>query len=178
VTGVLLVGGASSRFGSNKALARLGGETLAERAWRLLGEAFDERLAVGKEQDALGLPFPVVDDGTETRHPAAGLVAALRATTAEVCVALPVDCPFVTPAALRLLADECADAAWAEGAGPLPGAFRRSCLPALERCLAEEGSLRRALEPLDVRSVALDPSLLADVDTEDDLAAIEHRAGG
>ena len=40
VTGVLLVGGASARFGSPKALARFGDETLADRAWRTLGEAF------------------------------------------------------------------------------------------------------------------------------------------
>ena len=44
LTGVLLVGGASTRFGSPKALARFRGETLAERAWRTLGEACDERL--------------------------------------------------------------------------------------------------------------------------------------
>jgi len=47
LTGVLLVGGASARFGSPKALALLGGETLAERAWRLLGEACNERIAGG-----------------------------------------------------------------------------------------------------------------------------------
>ena len=54
---MLLVGGASSRFGSPKALALFRGETLAERAWRLLGEACDERLAVGKGD--LELPFAV-----------------------------------------------------------------------------------------------------------------------
>jgi molybdenum cofactor guanylyltransferase len=37
MSGVLLVGGASARFGSPKALARVGDETLAERAWRVLG---------------------------------------------------------------------------------------------------------------------------------------------
>ena len=52
LTGVLLVGGASTRFGSPKALARFDGETLAERAWRLLGEACDERIAVGKRDRA------------------------------------------------------------------------------------------------------------------------------
>ena len=61
-TGVLLVGGASTRFGSPKALAQLLGETLAERAWRLLEEAFALRLAVGKGE--LDLPFPVVVDAT------------------------------------------------------------------------------------------------------------------
>ena len=35
-TGVLLVGGASERFGSPKALASFRGETLGERAWRIL----------------------------------------------------------------------------------------------------------------------------------------------
>src|SRR4029453_10222858 len=48
LTGVLLVGGASRRFGSPKALARFGGETLAERVWRLLGEACDERVPGGQ----------------------------------------------------------------------------------------------------------------------------------
>jgi molybdopterin-guanine dinucleotide biosynthesis protein A len=176
VTGVLLVGGASSRFGANKTLARFGDETLAERGWRVLGEAFDERLAVGKATDRLELPFALLDDGSPVRHPAAGLVAALRAASTEIVVALPVDCPLVTPEALRLLAEACADAAWPRAAGPLPGAYQRSTLPTLERCLADQGSLRRALAPLDVREVAIDPALLVDADTPAALAAIE--AGG
>ncbi len=56
-TGILLVGGASERFGSPKALASFRGETLAERGWRILGEACEEVLAVGKEADGLELPF-------------------------------------------------------------------------------------------------------------------------
>lgn len=172
LTGVLLVGGGSRRFGSPKALALLDGETLAERGWRLLGEAFEERLAVGKAADGLGLPFPLLDDGSPTRHPAAGIVTALRAATHDVCVVLPVDCPFMTAAALLSLGEACVDAAWPAGdAGPIPGAFRRSALPALERCLAEQTSLARALESLDVRRIALDPALYADVDTVAELAA-------
>jgi len=77
LTGVLLVGGASRRFGSPEALAQLEGETLAERAWRVLGDACDERLAVGKSRE-LELPFPVYDDGVEVRAPIAGVVAGLR----------------------------------------------------------------------------------------------------
>src|SRR5439155_13473476 len=81
LTGVLLVGGASRRFGSPKALARFEGETLAERAWRLLGDACDERIVVGKAADGLELPFPVRDDATDVRAPLAGVVAGLRAAT-------------------------------------------------------------------------------------------------
>ena len=90
LTGILLVGGASTRFGSPKALARLGDETLAERAWRVLGEACHERIAVGKRADGLELPFALLDDGTDTRAALAGIVAGLRAATGDVAVVLPV----------------------------------------------------------------------------------------
>jgi molybdopterin-guanine dinucleotide biosynthesis protein A len=173
LTGVLLVGGAGRRFGGPKALARLAAETLAERGWRVLGSACDERLAVGKAADALPLPFPLLDDGTDVRHPAAGVVAALRAARHEVCVVLPVDCPRMTGAALRALGNACADAAVPQDGGPLPGAFARSMLPAFERCLAEGSSLASALAGCDVRAVPLDPALLADADTPAELAALD-----
>jgi molybdopterin-guanine dinucleotide biosynthesis protein A len=78
LTGILLVGGASRRFGSPKAFAELDGEALAERAWRTLGEACDERLAIGKREDGLSFPFEILDDGADVRAPLAGIVAGLR----------------------------------------------------------------------------------------------------
>jgi len=168
-TGVLLIGGMSRRFGSVKALAPLGSEMLAERAWRVLGEAFSERLAVGKDADQLGLPFPMLDDGIAVRAPIAGVVAGLRAAPTEVAVFLPVDCPLMTPEALRALAEECADAAVPES-GPLPGAYAKSALPILEQRLAEDRlALDEALAELDVNTVELDSELLATVNTERDL---------
>ena len=168
-TGVLLVGGMSRRFGSVKALAPLRDETLSERGWRALGEAFPHRLAVGKDADQLGLPFPLLDDGIAVRAPLAGVVAGLRIAVTDVAVFLPVDCPLVTPEALRSLADACKDAAVPQ-TGPLPGAYAKSALPVLERRLeADELTLRDALEELDVETVDLDEELLANVNTERDL---------
>jgi molybdopterin-guanine dinucleotide biosynthesis protein A len=169
LTGVLLVGGASTRFGSPKPLALLDGETLADRAWRVLGETCDERLAVGKASDGLELPFPLLDDGTEVRAALAGIVAGLRAAAHDVAVMLPVDVPHMTPAAVRLLANACRDAA-VTPTGPLPGAFRKTALPALERGLAEGRlRLRDALNGLDIAVVELDATLLVNVNTADDL---------
>jgi molybdenum cofactor guanylyltransferase len=169
VTGILLVGGASGRFGSPKALAQLGGETLAERGWRVLGEACEERLAVGKAADGLALPFPVLDDGSEVRAALAGLVGGLRAAASELVVVLPVDCPLVDAAALRALACACRDAA-VPPSGPLPGAYRRSALPVLERRLAAgELRLRDAVAELDTAVVELDPAQLVNVNEPSDL---------
>jgi len=167
LTGVRLRGGASTRFGSPKALARIGEETLAERAWRVLGEACEERIAVGKRE--YELPFDVLDDGTDVRAPIAGLVAGLRAATHDVAVVIPVDTPNLTAAALHELADACLDAA-VPPSGPLPGAYRRSALSVLEAALAERRlKLRDVLAELDVSVVALDERLLVNVNTPGDV---------
>jgi FdhD protein len=167
-TGILLVGGDSTRFGSPKALARVGGETLAERAWRLL-DAFPHRLAVGKCSDGLALPFELVDDGTEVRAPLAGLVAGLRAAPTELAVVVPVDCPGLTAAGLGALASACRDAAVPQ-TGPLPGAYRRSALPVLERRLADGRlKLRDAVAELDTAEVQLPEDELVNVNARGEL---------
>jgi molybdopterin-guanine dinucleotide biosynthesis protein A len=171
LTGVLLVGGASTRFGSPKALARIDGRTLAEIGWETLAFC-DERIAVGKAADGLELPFTLTDDGTDTRAPIAGLVAGLRAAAHELCVVLPVDTPRIEPETLAALAAACEDVAVPQ-TGPLPGAYRRTALPALERRLADgELALHEALDELRTRIVTIDPAQLANVNTLDDLARL------
>lgn len=157
LTGILLVGGASSRFGSPKELAELDGETLRDRAWRLLGEACDERLAVGRG----GL----TDPGT---GPVAAIAAGLRAASHEVAIVVPVDMPLLTADALRALGVACRDAAVAQ-AGPLPCAVARRALPAFEK---SERRLGTVLAGLDTARIELEERLLANVNTPADLATL------
>lgn len=178
VAGVLLVGGASARFGSPKALARYEGETLAERAHRILGETFERVLVVGKAADGLELPFPLVDEGSQLRAPIVGVAAALRHGEADLYVVLPTDMPRVTPGLLRSLAEGAdeVDAAVPQ-TGPLPGAYRRSALPVLERRIAAgELALHRALAELRVRIVECDERLLVNVNEPGDLADVAAAA--
>jgi molybdopterin-guanine dinucleotide biosynthesis protein A len=164
---VLLVGGASRRFGSPKALAELDGETLADRGRRVLAQACDEVLVVGKAGE---LPFDVLDDGTDVRAPIAGVVAGLRAAAHDVCFFLPVDCPWLTAPTVRRLGEACHDAA-VPPTGPLPAAWARSALPVLEARLAAGGplALHRTYEQLDIVTVEVDAAELADVDTPEGL---------
>ena len=161
------MGGSSSRFGSLKELAEYEGETLADRAWRLLEEACDEQLAVG--------PGGLADPGT---GPVAAIAAGLREATHELAVVVPVDMPLLTPDALRLLAAACREAAVAQ-AGALPCAVTRSALPAFE---TGERRLRTVLDGLDTTRVELDERLLANVNTREDLRRIasseDDRTGG
>ena len=172
LTGVLLVGGASRRFGSAKALARYNGTTLAEHAWGVLGVRCRERVAFGKARDQLPLPFPVHDDGIPVRAPLAGIVAALRVAKNDVCVFLPVDLPYATPELVQELGDACRDVAVPAGS-PLPGAYSRNALPVLERRLAAgELRLSDALLELDTVTVDVDPRLLVNVNAPEQLAAL------
>jgi len=166
LTGVVLVGGASRRFGAPKALAEIDGETFVDRARRVLSEACTEVLVVGKGGE---LPLDVIDDDSEVRAPIAGVVAGLRAATNDVAVFLPVDCPRVTPEVVRALGDACRDAAVPQ-TGPLPGAWAKSALRVLERRLAKGPlALYRAYDELDVAEIELDAALLVDIDTPEDL---------
>ena len=174
LTGVLLVGGQSRRFGAPKALARLHGRTLAEIAWDTLGEACDERLAFGKDADELGLPFPLLDDGTSVRTPLAGVVAGLRAAKHGRVVVLPVDMPLVTADLLRTLAGTEAEAAMPQ-TGPAPIAVSKRVLPVLERVLdAGQLAVKPALDRVGLRVVQVDEALLVNVNTGDDLARLER----
>jgi molybdopterin-guanine dinucleotide biosynthesis protein A len=161
-SGILLVGGASERFGSPKALAPFRGETLAERGWRVLHEVCDEVLAVGKRRDAVELPFSVLDDGSEERAPVHGLIAGLRVATNDVCIVLPVDCPLVTADLLKSLA---ADVAVPQ-TGPLPGAYSREMLPELETRIARGELSLRGVNPT---VLEVDERLLLNVNTRTEL---------
>lgn len=128
-------------------------------------------IVVGKAEDALPLPFPVLDDGSETRAAIVGVAAALRHAESEVCVVLPTDMPWVTPGYLRALAQGVrgADVAVPQ-TGPLPGAYRRTALPVLERRIAAgELALRDALAELRVRVVLGNLDELRNVNRPKDL---------
>ena len=165
----MLVGGASTRFGSPKALAQIEGETFVDRARRILAASCDGVLVVGKAGE---LPFEVIDDGSSVRAPIAGVVAGLRAATTDIAVFLPVDCPRVTPEIVRALGDACLDAAVPQ-TGPLPGAWAKTALQVLEQRLAHGPlALYRAYEELEVAQLSFDPGLLADIDTPQDLERV------
>jgi molybdopterin-guanine dinucleotide biosynthesis protein A len=100
------------------------------------------------------------------------VIAGLSGAAHDLCVFLPVDCPLVGEQELRALACACQDVAVPQ-TGPLPGAYRCSALPVLERRLADGVlGLRDALAELDVAVVQLEEARLVNVNTVEELVAL------
>jgi len=108
----ILIGGRSSRFGSDKAFAQLGGNTLFGRIVETARNAFPAgritAVAANEAQFAIeavssGVAF--IFDLHEGRGPLGGFQAALAHASTPWILMIACDYPFVTPELLRLLAD-------------------------------------------------------------------------
>lgn len=100
--GVVLAGGASTRFGRDKATFELAGERLVDRAVRLLREA-DLEVVVADAGRDLVPAVSSIPDGPGS-GPAAGLLGVRAAHPDRPLVALACDLPGVPAALLRHLA--------------------------------------------------------------------------
>ena len=169
-TGLVLAGGRSSRMGRDKALIRLGGRTLLERAIELVRSAGGTPVIVGPPRPEAALAGVTRVDDAEGDGEPAGPLAALRcglvATGAPRVVALGCDLPLLTPAFLALLVRESehADAVVPECGGTrhvLAAAYARACLAAIEGRLARGERALHAILP-EVRTRILREADLAE----------------
>lgn len=160
-TGIVLAGGASSRFGSDKALAAWGATTLLESACAALLETLPRVIVAAKPGQARPLRDPRVSlvlDRRELRHPLSGLEAGLAACPTRWAFALACDMPFAGAGLVRRLAAERegfeAVAVRQEGRDQPWGAFySREALPALSAHLDAQGSATAFLEKIRTRRV-------------------------
>lgn len=163
----VLAGGRGSRLGAGKASAELCGRPLIAYPLNAARAAGLAAVVVAKRASELPpLGVPVVHEPDAPRHPLCGIVAALRQTRAPV-VAVGCDMPFLTGELLAWLAGGGGGAAGGRGpratvprataprvgghVQPLPALYCPADLPALERALAGERSLRATLAELGPR---------------------------
>jgi molybdopterin-guanine dinucleotide biosynthesis protein A len=107
---IILAGGQSSRFGSNKALQNLAGKPLirhvVERVLSLAGEVV---VVIGRGESKTGysklLPSGVkmVNDDMEGKNPLIGFVSGLTAVKSDYAAVLSCDVPFVSREVVDLL---------------------------------------------------------------------------
>ena len=170
--GVVLAGGQSSRFGSDKALALLDGESLLSHAVQALQCWCDAVVVVGRKQ----APVPCLADWPRPgMGPLGGIAAALRhaaqqgfdevLTLGVDCAGLPADLPALLGPAPAYVASQ-----------PVIGRWPASAASAVEAILQGQGkhSLRALAGRLGARAVELPPAP-ANINTPADLAALVQR---
>ncbi len=175
----VLTGGASRRFGADKALFRFAGVALAERVCRALREAgASEVLSVGGDERALtglGCFDRHVPDRWPGQGPLGGIVTALEASISDVVVVLACDTPGVGPSAPKALLGSVGSADVAVGMvgdreQPLSAAWHRRVAVTLRLAFESgERAPRRVIQSLDVVRVPLHADDVDDIDRPGDL---------
>ncbi len=174
ILGVVLAGGQSRRFGSDKALAELGGHTLLARAVDAMSGWCEYVVVAGRET----APAPTIPDWPHPdMGPLAGIAAGLRLARDEgygsvlACgvdsVGLPEDLPALLSPAPAYLASQ-----------PVVGHWPVSAVDGLETLLLAEGrhsmlAFAEAIGATPVKTAAKP----ANINTPADLAAAEKNDG-
>jgi molybdenum cofactor guanylyltransferase len=162
-TGVVLLGGASRRYGSDKAFALHDGQPMGQRMIDTLVRAgADPLMTVGGSDRGFGLPH--VKDQYPGEGPLGGLLSAFSHVTTDLLVALACDLPFLQPASILRLVDTAvaepemaAVVAFSDRLEPLCACYRLAeCWPSAQHLFdSGERSLMEFLKSIKVRSVLL-----------------------
>lgn len=179
ILGAVLAGGQSSRFGSDKALAVLGGRTLLDLAVTSLIGSCDAVVVVGRETaPGPALPANFLPDRPRAgMGPLGGLAAALhhaRQSGFDTVLSIAVDSLGINMALFNALEPA---PAYVESQ-PVIGLWPASAGPALDAWLSSDArhSMRAFAEAVGARPVTLARNP-ANINSPADMAALEHCDG-
>lgn len=181
--GLIVAGGASRRFGRDKARHPVDGTPMIAHVYAALATVADPVVVSVGMGDASYAD--VLPDGTQHVHdrhndagPLAGLDAGFRALSSVWVLVVACDMPYVTPDSFRALLrgrDESMDAVVGRSDDgrlhPLFACYRRApTLDALQACLSEEAyAVFALLDRLAVREVTVSSRIVHNVNRPHDL---------
>lgn len=192
IAGLVLAGGLSSRFGTDKALARLEGRTLLQASLDRFAPCRARAVAVRSEgvvaDHARQLGATVIKDASDAASgPLSGIAAGLvwaRAGNCEFLAIAPCDAPLLRWDHYERLLAQIGDAAAAfamssSGENPLCAVWRSDLLSKLQTAMAEgkHPSVRGFLGGQSARAVMFDEvQSFANANTTSDLARMAAEA--
>lgn len=189
VTAFVLTGGQSSRMGSDKALLRIGDETLLARTLRIAGSVASKVVIVGP-RDRYASYGETIEDIYPGCGPLSGIHAALSSTSTDLNLVLSVDMPLMRQEFLGWLAEQSRGAAELAlvpealgGLQPLCAVYRQPLQPVAEQAL-KKGDYKIdhlfALVPTryfpegEIRDAGFSPDVFRNVNTPEDFLALNH----
>ena len=144
ITGVILAGGKSTRYGTNKAFAEVQGVRLIERTIRVMGSLCPRLLLVtNTPAEYAYLQLPMVEDLIKGLGPLGGIYTGLEVIDDENGLFVACDMPFLREDLLRYLVTlrgDC-DAVvprvnWM--VEPLHALYTKNCLPSLRKFIRSQ----------------------------------------
>lgn len=184
-TGIILAGGRSLRFGTNKALAPWQNKTLLEWLVSQLGEIFPKVIVAAKCTHCYTFlrsgSVSLAKDPSLIFHPLSGFEAGLKVSSTEANFITACDMPFVNKKLIFMLWKEYEGhkvciCRWGEKMQPFFGFYSKKCLSKIQRGIKGNFSLETVLKSLEARFLSqkvvrcLDPEgvCFKDIDTRKD----------
>ena len=151
---LILAGGKSSRFGTDKSMLTIGGERMIETQVAKCGGLCDEVLILCGEKEKFHLDgIREVPDICPGQGPLSGIMAGMLASRAELFFVVACDMPMFSTELAQKLLEKCADGQDAciprdgERLEPLCAVYRKSTLPYIRQMLSQGERRVRALFP-------------------------------
>lgn len=181
--GVVLIGGASRRMGTDKASIEFDGSTLLERSVDVLAEVFTSVVISGGDQSLKGVR--VLPDLVPGLGPLGGLDTAYRTAAGRDVFLLAVDMPFVDASTVRVIADPPVAAMSVRvpvAAGrrqPLCAVYGSGLGPIVrDRLEGKDRSMESLFGAVNVEEITgFNDDVFTNVNTQDDLDAALRRTG-
>ncbi len=145
IAGIIMAGGTSSRFGSNKALALFHKKPVIQHVTETISPLFPTCLLSTNTPEAYTfLRLPTVQDIYPNAGPLSGIHAALNAIDEPRCFVVGCDMPLIDPRLIRFLCTLAEQDDWdvvlpwlTNGPEPLCAVYSRSALPVIEKNLTQ-----------------------------------------
>ncbi len=145
MSGVLLAGGKSSRFETDKALAEFEDEILIQRAVDLLKAVFDDVYVIVNPKDDYSFleGVDIYNDLIPDCGPMGGIYTALKKSNTEYNFVMACDMPCLNQQFLDLLLAQPKDydilvPIWEQKKEPLVAVYKKSCIPHFKKNLKEK----------------------------------------
>ncbi len=165
LTGIILCGGKSCRFGQDKGLCTLAGKPMIEYPLQALKSICDDIIISSNDPLYDNIGYKVIKDDVKNIGPLGGIFSALQESKTRDNIIVSCDMPFVNAGLLNYIMENKNDhlvAAAFEGqfVEPLCSYYNKEVLPIIEQLIEEKQfKLRILLEKANYKKIIIDEKL-------------------
>ena len=165
LTGIILCGGKSCRFGQDKGLCTLAGKPMIEYPLQALKSICDDIIISSNDPRYDNIGYKVIKDDVKNIGPLGGIFTALQESKTRDNIIVSCDMPFVNAGLLNYIMENKNDhlvAAAFEGqfVEPLCSYYNKEVLPVIEQLIEEKQfKLRILLEKANYKKIIIDEKL-------------------